>query len=82
MRKLFSIKQDEKYSLLGLSENAFNLINYTTKALKEEGLQELVIPYQKLAISGGHDNLIMLSQRYIDMANSAALHKTRAKNSK
>ena len=77
MKKAFSIKQDEIYSLLGLSENAFILIDYTTKALKKENLQELIVPYQKEAISGGHDHLILVSQRYIDMANTAALHKAR-----
>lgn len=81
MRKCFSIKQDEKYSLLGLSENALNIIDYTTKALKAEDLQQLIVPFQKEAISGGHDHLILSAQRYIDMANSAALHKERAKRS-
>ena len=68
----FSITPYEKYSMLGMSENAFNVIDYVTDALKKEKLDVLVIPFQKKAIDGNHDNLMTIAQRYLDMANNAA----------
>lgn len=71
-RQRFSISANEEYSLLRLDENAFNIINYVTDCLKKEKLDALVIPFQKRAIAGGHDNLMTMAQRYLDMANNAA----------
>ena len=75
----FSITPYEEYSMLGMSENAFNIIDYVTEALKKEKLDMLVIPFQKKAIDGNHDNLMMIAQRYLDMANNAARKRKTAK---
>lgn len=72
LKKRFSISSNEEYSLLRLDENAFNIINYVTECLKKEKLDALVVPFQKRAIDGGHDNLMTVAQRYLDMANNAA----------
>lgn len=71
-KRQFSISQNEEYSLLGMDENAFNIIAYVTECLKKEKLDVLVVPFQQKAINGGHDNLMTMAQRYLDMANNAA----------
>ena len=83
MKKIkFSITPYEEYSMLGMSENAFNIIDYVTDALKKEKLDVLVIPFQKKAIDGNHDNLMTIAQRYLDMANNAARKRKAAKFSR
>ena len=61
-----------KYSLVGVNGNAFSVMGYTARALKREGLRDLVDEMHKEATAGGYDNLLMVCMRYIDMANEKA----------
>lgn len=61
-----------KYSLVGVNGNAFALMGYTGRALKNEGLRNKVGEMQERAMSGDYWNLIAVCDEYIDMANEAA----------
>ena len=61
-----------KYSLVGQDGNAFALMGYTAKALKNEGLADQVKPMREEAMSGDYNNLICVCDRYLDKANEAA----------
>ena len=66
---------EEKYSLVGIDGNAFYVMGYVSKALKREGLSNLVDEYQKDAKSSDYNHLLIVSMKYIDMANKAAEQK-------
>ena len=61
-----------KYDLVGQDGNAFALMGYTSRALKNEGLRDLVPEMQERATSGDYWNLIAVCDEYIQMANDAA----------
>lgn len=63
----------EKYSLVGVDGNAFSVMGYTARALKREGLRDLVDEMHKEATAGDYDNLICVCLKYIDIANNKAL---------
>lgn len=58
-----------KYSLVGVDGNAFGIMGYTSRALKNEGLRDLVADMQSEAMSGDYDNLIQVCLKYLDIAN-------------
>ena len=58
-----------KYNLVGQDGNAFVLMGYTARALKSEGLRNLVDEMQKKATSGDYYNLIRVCDEYIGIAN-------------
>lgn len=58
------------YSLVGVDGNAFAIMGYTARALKESGHAELVEDMRKRATSGDYDNLIAVCDSYLDIANS------------
>lgn len=62
-----------KYDLVGQDGNAFALMGYTARALKNEGLRELVPEMQQRATSGDYWDLIAVCDEYIQMANDAAI---------
>ena len=62
----------DKYSLVGINGNAFAIMGYTKKALKNEGLADKVDEMFKRATSGNYDNLITVCLEYLDMANEEA----------
>lgn len=62
-----------KYSLVGQDGNAFSLMGYTSRALKNEGLRELVSEMHNKAMSGDYNNLICVCMDYLDMANAKAI---------
>ena len=62
----------EKYSLIGVDGNAFAVMGYTARALKREGLHDLVDMMHKEAKSGDYNNLLVVCMNYIDKANEAA----------
>ena len=47
-------------------------MGYVGKALKNEGLGNMVDEYQKKAMSGDYNNLLRVSLEYLDKANEAA----------
>lgn len=61
-----------KYNLVGVNGNAFALMGYTAKALKREGLGNLVDQMYAEAKSGDYNNLICVCAEYVDKANEAA----------
>lgn len=71
-RKIEVISMEEKYSLIGVDGNAFAIMGYTSRALKNEGLRDKVEEMQSEAMSGDYNNLICVCMKYIDMANEAA----------
>lgn len=60
------------YDLVGIDGNAFSVMGYVSKALKHTGHSDLVDEYREKAMSGDYDNLLMVSQKYIDIANGDA----------
>lgn len=62
-----------KYDLVGIDGNAFCIMGYTARALKNEGLRDLVTEMQNRAMSGDYDNLLCVCLEYIDKANEAAI---------
>lgn len=58
-----------KYDLIRVDGNAFALMGYTARALKNEGKAELVQKMYEEATSGDYNNLIMVCSKYIDIAN-------------
>lgn len=61
-----------KYTLIGVDGNAYAIMGYTARALKREGLRDLVDQMHKEAMSGDYNNLLMVCMGYIDKANEAA----------
>ena len=64
-----------KYSLVGINGNAYNIMGYTSNALKNVGLSNLVDEMIKKATSGDYNNLLRVCDEYIDIANEAAASK-------
>ena len=61
------------YSLVGVDGNAFAIMGYTARALRETGHSDLVKQMQAEAMSGDYYNLIAVCDRYIDIANEEDL---------
>lgn len=60
------------YSLVGVDGNAFAIMAYVSRALRETDLCEEVKEYMSKATSGNYDNLLSVSIEYIDKANAVA----------
>ena len=58
-----------RYSLIGVDGNAFMLMGYTARALKETGHRDLVSKMHEEATSGDYYNLIAVCDRYLDICN-------------
>lgn len=61
-----------KYDLVGQDGNAFALMGYTARALKNEGLRDKVEEMQSRAMAGDYYHLIAVCDEYIEMANQKA----------
>lgn len=57
------------YTLVGVDGNAFSVMGYTARALKETGHRDLVKQMQEEAMSGDYNNLLVVCMKYIDIAN-------------
>ena len=57
------------YSLIGVDGNAFAIMRYTARALKQTGHRDLVDKMYEEATAGDYGNLIAVCDRYIDIAN-------------
>lgn len=64
-----------KYTLVGQDGNAYNLMGYTARALRHEGLGHLEDEMFKKATSGDYNHLIAVCDDYLQMANEAAAKK-------
>lgn len=61
-----------KYDLVGQDGNAFALMGYTARALKNEGLGHLVPEMRKKATSGDYWHLVAVCDEYVQQANNVA----------
>ena len=61
-----------KYSLVGVDGNAFAIMGYTARALKQTGHADLVENMLSRAKSGDYDNLVQVCMKYLDIANGEA----------
>lgn len=61
-----------KYDLVGVDGNAFALMGYTARALKNEGLRDKVEEMQSKAMASDYYHLIAVCDEYIEMANDKA----------
>lgn len=68
-----------KYTLIGVDENAFALMGYTSKALKKEGLGDRVGEMMAEATKGDYNHLICVCDTYVDMANQAYEERSKTK---
>ena len=57
------------YTLVGVDGNAFAIMGYTARALKQTGHRELVDRMRREAMLGDYYNLIAVCENYIDVAN-------------
>lgn len=60
------------YTLEGVDGNAFAIMGYTARALKNSGNAGLVHKLYEEAQAGDYDNLVQVCMRYIDIANKEA----------
>lgn len=59
-----------KYDLVGIDGNAFSVMGYVLKAMKECNMsKEEQSDYQTKAMSGDYDNLLAVSIEMIDKCN-------------
>ena len=61
-----------KYDLVGVDGNAYAVMGYTARALRNEGLGDKVKEMQDKAMSSDYNNLLAVCCEYVDMANEAA----------
>jgi len=60
----------KKYSLVGIDGNAFYIMGYVQKAMKESGFdKEEISQYISSATSGDYNNLLCVSMDMIDKCN-------------
>lgn len=59
----------EEYSLVGQDGNAFSLMGYTARCMKECGLRDEIDEMRRRATSGDYNNLIMVCDEYIQRCN-------------
>lgn len=63
---------EDKYSLVGQDGNAFALMGYTSRCMKECGLRDEVDEMIDRATESNYDNLIMVCDEYIQRCNDIA----------
>ena len=66
---------EDKYTLEGVDGNAYSIMGYTARALKNEGLYELVDQMYEDAKSGSYTMLIVKCLEYLYKANAKARGK-------
>ena len=62
-----------KYTLIGVNGNAFAVMGYTAKALKNEGLHAEVQTMLEKAKAGNYFQLVATCDEYVQMANAEAV---------
>ena len=62
--------ESPKYSLIGIDGNAFSVMGYVAKCMKQEHMSyEEIDNYRKDAMSGDYNHLLMVSVEMIEMLN-------------
>lgn len=62
-----------KYTLIGVNGNAFAIMGYTAKTLKNEGLKAEIQPMLDEAKAGNYTLLVATCDKYVQMANEEAV---------
>ena len=57
------------YDLVGVDGNAFAVMGYTARALRETGHADLVSKMREEATSSDYNHLLYVCMQYIDIAN-------------
>lgn len=60
-----------KYSLVGVDGNAYSVMGYVQRAMKESGLKSEIDEYIKDATSDDYNHLLAVSCDYIDRCNKS-----------
>lgn len=61
---------NQKYTLVGIDGNAFSVMGYVSKCMRQEGMsREEIENYRKEAMSGDYNNLLVVSQEMIEFLN-------------
>lgn len=64
---------EEKYCLVGVDGNAYAVMGYVRRAMKECGFEQSEIDaYTSQAMSGDYNNLLCVSMEYVDKCNERA----------
>lgn len=59
-----------KYDLVGINGNAYSIIGYTSRAMKETGFTyDEIADYKRSAMKSDYDNLLYVSAQKIDEVN-------------
>ena len=62
-----------KYCLVGVDGNAFSVMGYVARAMKNEGMsREEVSAYREDAMSGDYNHLLCVSLEMVDKCNELA----------
>ena len=62
---------NQKYTLVGIDGNAFSIMGYVSKCMRQEGMSRQDIEnYRKDARTGDYNNLLAVSQDMIDFLNN------------
>lgn len=72
MKESWDDYDEDKYSLVGQDGNAFALMGYTARCMKECGLRTEVKEMQDKAMSGDYNNLIAVCNDYVQKCNEIA----------
>jgi hypothetical protein len=64
--------REDKYSLVGQDGNAFALMGYTARCMRECGLRNEIKKMQEEAMSGDYNNLIRVCNDYVQRCNEIA----------
>jgi len=66
----------KQFDLYGVAPHAFSIISYTSKAMRRANFPENEIEkYQKDALCGEYEKLIMLSMNMVEKANEKLLEE-------
>lgn len=60
-----------RFTLVGVDGNAYAVMAYTARALREAGLRDMIPQMRSEATSGDYSHLISTCDRYIEIANDA-----------
>ena len=60
----------KKYNLVGIDGNAFNVMAYVSRCMREEGMSiDYIREYKSNAMSDDYNNLLCVSMNMIDKLN-------------
>ena len=59
------------YTLVGCDGNAYAVMGYTARALRQTGHNDLINKMYDEAMSSDYNNLLCVCMKYIDIANNA-----------